>query len=213
MYSVLRYAFFMPVERRVRRAGGARRTAVLESAAKVLAERGYENTRYADVSATSGVAVSTLQNYFGSREDMLIETLRHATDVELFAFDAVAGAEVDPWHRLVTLIDRNLNAPVHYHRVLIEFWRAGIRDAELRDYAEENWARYGAPFLATVIEGCDKRVFAPSLSAEDIVDLLLTQLVGRILPRVLRFPTPTADSFRTALLHQLGQVLNRTGSR
>src|SRR5262245_6101025 len=73
--SVLRYAIAMPRDRRIRRAGGTRRAAVLEIAAKVLAERGYENTRYADVSMASGVAVSTLQNYFGSREDMLIETM------------------------------------------------------------------------------------------------------------------------------------------
>ena len=73
------------MERRSRRAGGTRRTAVLEAAATVLAERGYENTRFADVSEASGVAISTLQNYFGSREDMLIEAMRHATDVEVHA--------------------------------------------------------------------------------------------------------------------------------
>ncbi len=203
----------MPTDRRNRRAGGARRTAVLENAAKVLAERGYENTRYADVSALSGVAVSTLQNYFGSREDMLIETLRHATDVELLAFDAVASAETDAWNRLIALIDRNLNSPVHYHRLLIEFWRAGIRDAELRDYAQENWTRYRGPFLTTVVEGCDEGAFSPSLSPDDVVDLLLTMLAGGMVPRVLHFPGPTADGFRSALLHQVAQMLGRTAYR
>ena len=162
----------MPVDRRERRAGGTRRTAVLESAARVLAERGYENTRYTDVSEASGVAVSTLQNYFGSREDMLIDTLRHATEVELLALDTLASAVVDPWNRLVALIDRNLNTPVYNHELLIEFWRAGIRDAEMRDYAQDHWACYRAPFLKTVVEGCDQGAFSPTLSPEDVVDLL-----------------------------------------
>jgi AcrR family transcriptional regulator len=203
----------MPPDRRSRRAGGARRTAVLEMAAKVLAERGYENTRYADVSMTSGVAVSTLQNYFGSREDMLIETMRHATDVELVALNAVASSEGDPWNRLVTLIDRNLNTSIHNHQLLIEFWRAGIRDGELRDYAQEHWACYRAPFLETVVDGCDKGAFAPVLRPEDAVDLLLTTLAGATLPRVLQFPAPTADRFRAALLNQVAQMLGRTGYR
>jgi AcrR family transcriptional regulator len=203
----------MSVNRRSRRAGGTRRTAVLESAAEVLSERGYESTRYTDVSTTSGVAVSTLQNYFGSREDMLIETMRHATDVELLALDAVASAEVDPWNRLVTLIDRNLNTPIHKHQLLIEFWRTGMRDAELRDYGQEIWARYRAPFLETVVEGCDEGVFTPTLSPEDVVDLLLPLLVGAMVPRVLQFPAPTADRFRTALLRQVSQMLGRSGYR
>jgi AcrR family transcriptional regulator len=203
----------MPFGRHHRRAGGTRRTVVLESAARVLAERGYENTRYTDVSMSSGVAVSTLQNYFGSREDMVIETMRHATDVELLALDAVAGAVDDPWNRLVMLIDRNLNTPIHNHQLLIEFWRAGIRDAELRDYAQEHWACYRAPFLKTVVEGCDQGAFSPTLSPEDVVDLLLGMLAGAMVPRVLQFPAPTADRFRTVLLSQIAQMLGRTGYR
>jgi AcrR family transcriptional regulator len=203
----------MSVNRRTRRAGGTRRTAVLECAAKVLAERGYEGTRYADVSMASGVAVSTLQNYFGSREDMLIEAMRHATDVELLALDAVASAEVDPWNRLVTLIDRNLNTAMHNHQMLVELWRTGMRDAELRDYGQELWGRYRTPFLATVVEGCDAGAFKPALSPDDVADLLLAMLTGAMVPRVLQFHRPTADQFRTALLQQLAQMLGRAGYR
>ena len=207
------YALSMPDNRRSRRAGGTRRTAVLESAVHVLAERGYENTRYADVSMASGVAVSTLQNYFGSREDMLIETMRHATDVELLALDAVSSAVVDPWTRLVMLIDRNLNTPMHNHRLFIEFWRAGMRDAELRDHGQEIWGRYKAPYVQTVVEGCDQGAFSPTLSPEDAVDLLMAMLAGGIVPRVLQFPAPTADRFRTALLNAIAQMLGRPGYR
>jgi AcrR family transcriptional regulator len=201
----------MAVERRSRRAGGARRTAAVEAAAGVLAERGYENTRFADVAQASGTAISTLQNYFGSREDMLIEAMRQATEVEVAALEAVADAEKDPWHRLVAMIDRNLNTPLRNHQMLIEFWRSGIRDGELRDYCEEGWARYRAPFLRTVNEGRDAGVFTPAIAAEDVVDLLFATIVGAMIPRVLRFPSPSADRFRTALLRQLAGTLGRPG--
>ena len=179
----------------------------------MLAERGYENTRYADVSVTSGVAVSTLQSYFGSREDMLIEAMRLATEREVVALETAAGAAVDPWKRLVALIDRNLDSPVQNHRLLIEFWRAGIRDGELRDYGLEGWARYRAPFVKTVAEGCDAGVFSPSIDPDAIVDLLLATLAGAMVPRLLHFPSPAADRFRTVLLQQVAQMLGRTGYR
>lgn len=63
--------------------GGPRRIAALDAVAQILAVRGYEDTRFADVSAASGVAISTLQMYFGSCEDMLIEAMRRSTDEEV----------------------------------------------------------------------------------------------------------------------------------
>ncbi|OBJ84502.1 hypothetical protein BST16_18415 [Mycobacterium asiaticum DSM 44297] len=203
----------MTLPRRTRRAGGARRAEVAEVAATVLAERGYENTRFADVAAASGAAISTLQNYFGSREDMLIEAIRHATEVEVLALEAVAAAERDPWHRLVAMIDRNLNTPLRNHQLLIEVWRSSMRDGELRDYSQQGWARYRAPFLQAVIEGTEAGVFAPTVSAEDVIDLLLIWLAGAMVPRTLQFPAPSADGFRTALLRQVTSMLGRAGYR
>ncbi|OBG71694.1 hypothetical protein A5714_11650 [Mycobacterium sp. E2462] len=201
----------MPIERRTRRAGGARRAAVAETVADVLAERGYESTRFADVAAASGAAISTLQNYFGSREDMLIEAIRHATEKEVVALEAVAQAEADPWLRLVAMIDRNLNTPLTNHRLLIEVWRSSMRDEELRDYSQQGWARYRAPFVQTVIDGSDAGVFTPVASPDDIVDLLLASLAGGMIPRTLRFPNPSADQFRAALLRHVGVMLGRGG--
>src|ERR1700760_2266110 len=120
------YHMFMPVKSRTRRAGGARRVAVVETAAGVLADRGYESTRFTDVAAASGVAISTLQNYFGSREDMVIEAMEVFTDREVDALETVATAEADPWQRLVALIDRSLDSSEGARQMLVEFWRSAM---------------------------------------------------------------------------------------
>jgi len=116
----------------------------------------------------------------------------------------VHRAEVDPWNRLVTLIDRNLNATVHNQHLLIELWHNGMRDSELRDLCEEHWASCRTPLLETVVEGCTQGVFAPTLSPGRIVDLLLAMLAGAILT-----PVSSADGFRTALLQHLAEILGR----
>ncbi|GLZ56963.1 MULTISPECIES: TetR/AcrR family transcriptional regulator [Micromonospora] len=200
----------MPTTRR-RRAGGERRTAVLDAVADVLASRGYENTRFTDVAAAGGVAISTLQTYFGSREDMIIEAMQVYTDREVAALRAVSDVETDPWRRLVGLVDRSLHNSESTRRILVEFWRSAMRDDELRDHSAEVWARYRAPFLAAVAEGARRGDFTLAHDAEAVTDFLLTALAGLIVSRVQRHSTPTPTDFRVVLLAQLRLMLGIEG--
>src|SRR6516162_7037797 len=88
-----------PAGRGQRRAG-RRKVAVLEAAGRVIAERGADATRFADVAAESGVPVSTLQYYFGSREDLLVAAFRHASGTEIAALEADVAAIAGPWEQL-----------------------------------------------------------------------------------------------------------------
>ncbi|MEU1588808.1 TetR/AcrR family transcriptional regulator [Micromonospora sp. NPDC005710] len=192
---------------RKRRAGGEKREAVLDAVAAVLASRGYENTRFADVSAAGGVAISTLQTYFGSREDMIIEAMQVFTDREVDALRAVSASETDPWRRLVALVDRSLHNSERTRQILVEFWRSAMRDDELRDYSATVQERYRAPFLAAVREGVARGVFTPAHDAEAVTNLLLAALAGLIVSRVQQHPTPAPVEFRDVLLTQLRQML------
>jgi AcrR family transcriptional regulator len=196
---------------RGRRAGGAKRAVVLEAVAGVLAARGYENTRFTDVSVASGVAISTLQNYFGSREDMIIEAMEVFTDREVDALATVATAEADPWRRLVALMDRSLHNSESTRQILVEFWRSAMRDDDLRDYSAQVHARYRAPFLAAVREGSERGEFTLVHDAQTVTDLLLSALAGLIISRVQRHPTPSPAEFRDVLLIQLRLMLGIKG--
>jgi AcrR family transcriptional regulator len=70
----------------------------------------------------SGVAISTLQTYFGSREDMLVEALIAFTDAETAAMRDQIEQVDDPWERLLLLLDRGLETPVPVWRML---WSSG----------------------------------------------------------------------------------------
>src|SRR5215469_9123007 len=136
-----------PAGRGQRRAG-RRKVAVLEAAGRVIAERGADATRFADVAAESGVPVSSLQYYFGSREDLLVAAFRHASGTEIGALEASLAEREDPWDQLGHIVDRALAGyeedQAKAGRLWIESWHFGIRDEEmradtLRDYAE--WRR------------------------------------------------------------------------
>lgn len=197
----------MPVVGRKKRAGGTKRTGVLDAVTVVLAERGYENTRFADVSAASGVAISTLQNYFGSREDMVIEALQLAVGREVAALETAAATRNDPWDRLVAMVDRSLGLSDHERRMLVEFWRSAMRDDELREYSVEMQQRYRAPFLAAVRTGSEQGAFRLTHSPEGVVDFVLATLTGAIVFRALHHSEPSAAGFRDVLLPQLRLML------
>jgi AcrR family transcriptional regulator len=201
----------MPIASRKKRAGGAKRTLVLDAVIVVLAERGYESTRFADVSAASGVAISTLQNYFGSREDMVIEAMELSADREVVALETVATTELDPWERLVAMIDRSLELPDQARQMLVEFWRSAMRDDELREYSVEMQMRYRAPFLAAVREGSEQGAFRLTHRPDDVTDFVLSALAGVIISRVLHHPTPSPADFRGVLLPQLRLMLGLEG--
>src|ERR1700744_494698 len=198
----------MPDTGRTRRAGGAQRIAVLEAVVGVLAERGYENTRFADVAAAAGGAISTLQNYFGSREDMLVEAMRDASHCERELLERLAAGEPKPWNRLVALVDRSLSTPLNVQIAMLEFWRCGIRDPEIREYGTEMWNNYSRAFVHTISDGIEDGVFTTPNRPEDVVELLLRTLSGALFPRVLGFPARSIKRFRQVLLADLAASLN-----
>ncbi|NDL58303.1 TetR/AcrR family transcriptional regulator [Phytoactinopolyspora mesophila] len=197
----------MTNEGRRRRAGGERREEVLDIVVEVLARRGYQQTRFKDVSEASSVAVSTLQGYFGSREDMLIEALHRATEREVATMERESRDIDDPWQRLVWLIDRGISTPVPVWRMLMEFWTAAAHDAELRRNSLDLQARYRQPLTAAIEHGRDKGDFTLRHEPAAVVDVVVAALDGLLYPRVLEQPRPDSDGFRHVLLDQLASTL------
>ncbi|RCV53974.1 TetR family transcriptional regulator [Marinitenerispora sediminis] len=176
----------VPVPGRRRRAGGARRQRALEAAARVLAERGYERTRFSDVAKEAGVAVSTLQTYFGAREDMVIEALYSSTEAEAAALEAAAAGLEDPWQRVVALLDRGMApVPTQVWRMLLECWHASAHDPELAAHSAGLQERYRRPFVGAVDDGVARGVFRTRWPTTHIVTSLVAILDGLIIPRVL----------------------------
>ncbi|WGP06202.1 TetR/AcrR family transcriptional regulator [Bacillus subtilis] len=193
--------------KRTRRAGGTRRAQVLDQVVGVLSERGYAATRFADVSEASGVAVSTLQSYFGAREDMLIEALQGATSGEVAALAELAAGFEDPWQQLVALVDRGLSTPVPTWRMLMEFWTAAAHDAELRAHAAALAEQYRQPFMEAVERGVEAGSFSPRFEVTAVVDVVVATMDGLLYPLVLGHRSSADLDHRNVVLAQLAFVL------
>ena len=116
------------------------RDRLLQAAADVFAERGYEGTRVADIAATAGVSNGALYAHFGSKADLLVAALRtHGRQVLADMFAADPGRPVTD-----LLLDIGRELP-HRHDtqgyLLVEALVAARRDQQvarpMRDYVGE----------------------------------------------------------------------------
>ena len=193
------------------RRAGRRKTAVLEAACRVIAERGADATRFADVAAESGVPVSTLQYYFGSREDLLVAAFRHASSEEIAALEAEVAAIGDPWDQLERIIARSLSgyqpdAPGG-GRLWIESWHFGIRDPEMRaDALRDNtaWRRLVAD---VVRRGIELGSFSGRPNPDKVAVLAVAAADGMGIPLSLADPEITPAGAVADVLAALRELL------
>ncbi len=197
------------------RRAGRRKIAVLEAACRVIAERGADATRFADVAAESGVPVSTLQYYFGSREDLLVAAFRHASSAEIAALEAEVAAVSDPWEQLERIISRSLSgyqpdAP-EGGRLWIESWHFGIRDAEMRaDALRDNiaWRRLVAE---VVRRGIGLGTFGRTYDPDKVAVLTIAAADGMGIPLSLADPEITPVGAAQDVMAVLRELLRPAG--
>ncbi|RSM91704.1 TetR/AcrR family transcriptional regulator [Kibdelosporangium aridum] len=189
-----------------RRAGGEKRAEVLNHVVEVLVERGYDRTRFTDVAKVAGVAVSTLQFYFGSRDDMLVEALHFSCAREVERLSAVKR-DAPPWERLVALVEHSLDPnDLNMWRVLVEFWYASMHDEELREHSDKLQRDWSRPFFDAISQGVELGVFKVD-NIENTVTVLVGILDGLLLPQVLRHSYYDVEGARAIVLDMLARTL------
>lgn len=176
------------------RRAGRNRTEVLRSAGEVIAARGVEGTRFSDVSAASGVPVSTLQYYFGNREDMIIASLRHvgADEIVLMQRTLDETAHLSSWQQLVALVRvgvaQESTSPVHTWRLWVELWRSALRDDELRADALDVAHHWRTHLVAVIEHGQRSGEFRDDVSAATVAQQTMCLMDGVGIPAALADP-------------------------
>jgi AcrR family transcriptional regulator len=180
------------------RRAGRHRTEVLRAAGEVIAARGVEGTRFSDVSTASGVPISTLQYYFGNRDDMVIATLRHvgAEEVALLQRALDEAHDASAWEQLVGLIRigvaQDPARPAHTWRLWVELWRSALRDDELKSDALDVAHRWREMLVAVVQQGQRTGEFRDDVSPMTVAHQTMCLIDGVGIPAALRDPTLTS---------------------
>lgn len=124
------------------------RDGALRAARGVIAQRGFDRTRYSDVAEASGIPVTSLQHAFGSLQAMLLESVQRSTASEIAILrDLSANITLSPWERLREFIAGAVLPPDDPDSWLVwlELWRLAGRDAGIGAHAGviyEQWWDY-----------------------------------------------------------------------
>jgi AcrR family transcriptional regulator len=175
-----------------RRRAGRDRAEVLAAAARVIAERGADATRFVDVSAAAGVPVSSLQYYFGSREDMLVAAFRHSSQTALDDLRGELASIQAPWARIELVVEtalRDFGQEVSEPgRLWVESWRFALRDPELRDEVLADNVSWRAVIAEAVRDGQLLGDFAPEADPDRVAVQVVALFDGIGLPVALGDP-------------------------
>jgi AcrR family transcriptional regulator len=170
------------VAKRARLPAAERRALIEQAAARLFAERGYEQTTVADISAAAGVSKPMLYRYFESKKDLHMRLLERRRD-ELAAAPLGKFLETEglPLQRLEAMIDAWF-AHVEEHadssRLLFQDVTG---DAEIKDLQRELRRRQRAADVAML------REFGPPLpeaELEPLGEIIRSSLTGLALWRL-----------------------------
>ena len=196
---------------RPRRRSGRRKIEALDAAAIVIADRGADAARFVDVAAQSGVPVSSLQYYFGSREDLVIAAFRHASETELRELTDELATREDPWERIAYVIEDALRG---YRpgddvagRLWIEAWRFGLRDDEMRADVNRDYETWHALLEESIDAGVARGRFVTSRCARSIAVVILALLDGVGLRLVAGNPQLSYDDATATVIDAVRALL------
>lgn len=144
--------------------GVARRQSIVEAAAKLFQQRGFQGTSMDDVAAECAMNKSTLYHYFPSKAELLAQIYSECIDVMLTLYQSQDPA-LDPAERVRRIMLNMVQAlekRPHHMRVYVQEmqwldkWLPNHQAAHLRKRETELWE-----FLATSItSGIEAKAFA-----------------------------------------------------
>ena len=180
----------------------ARREALLEAAAALVAERGVAGVTHREVAARAGVPLSTTSYFFGSIDELVLEALRH-----------FAAQSIERTNAVTELIAAQRLRPAEAVDALVALWESHppmLVAGQIEAYLEAARRPEAAEAIHEVIEAFERLAHA-GLEACGVPDLdclgaraLVALLDGFALHRVA-WPRPDED--RAALKLSLTQSL------
>jgi AcrR family transcriptional regulator len=152
-----------------------RRIEMLRAAAELICERGFGDTRIADVAKRAGVSSALVIYYFGTRDRLLVDALRHSEESFYEAAEKML-AETPSLHERLSLLIKWTCVPEPDNEIpgawglWFDLWAQAFRHNEVKAGRVELDARWRSMIVdaiesAELDSDVDTRMFALEFSA------------------------------------------------
>jgi AcrR family transcriptional regulator len=185
--------------------------AILDAACRAILERGFADTRVADIAQEAGVSTGTIHYYFDSREEVLVAALRWATDGLLARLEA--PPETGALVRLARLLELSIPYPRAEARrdeyvLWIETWTVVLHNRGRLAALEDLSQRWRSLFFGAVADGVAEGVFDPVADASVVAERLIALVDGLGFETVVGYSWTSAERMRSLLLDFASEQLS-----
>jgi AcrR family transcriptional regulator len=193
------------------RDAGERREQMLRAALEVIIERGYAETRIADVAERTGTSPALVIYYFKTRDQLLTEAIRYSDDTWYAEYLRRMEEIPTAVGRLAQLIAMNClpgtdPEPGAYWTLWLDLWAFSPRSpgvAAVRQKSDERWRD---AIRSIVLAGQEAGEFA-SVDADDFTITLAGLLDGLAIQIALDDPqVPPQRAYELAMRFAAGQL-------
>jgi AcrR family transcriptional regulator len=188
-----------------------RREQILRAALEVIIERGYAETRIADVAERAGTSPALVIYYFKTRDQLLTEALRHSEDAWYAAGVqrlATIGSAAGQLTELIAMTCLPETDPAQRTEWLLwlDLWALSPRSAGVAAVRRKFDERWRATIEDIVHTGQESGEFAPVDAAEFAVTLS-AMLDGMAVQIALEDPdVPPSRAYDLAMRYAAGQL-------
>ena len=165
----------------------AKRQAILQAAAEVFREVGFERASMSEIRARVGGSKATLYNYFPSKEKLFFEVMYQATERSLVEITATLDAEAEDVRQELLRFGQKL-LPALYSPEAIALRRVAIAESGQSDIGKVVFEgstlpmeRHVAEFLRRAMKRGILRSADPKVAAMQLLSMLESELLQRVL--------------------------------
>ena len=188
-----------------------RREQMLRAALEVIVERGYADTRIADVAERTGTSPALVIYYFKTRDQLLTEALRYSEDawyaagVKRLESIGTAAGRLTELIAMTCLPDTD-PAPRSEWLLWLDLWALSPRSAGVAAVRRKFDERWRGSCRATVLAGQEAGEFRP-VDAEEFAVTLSALLDGMAVQIALEdADVPPARAYDLAMRYAAGQL-------
>lgn len=173
------------------------RERLVDAAADVFADRGYEGARVAEIAKRAGVTTGAIYAHYGNKADLLSEAIRSRESTSLDGLLQGSGTTVaDMIRQLGRAVGKGRKGD---GSLLVEAVGAARRDPDVGRLLHNNVSRRETEFALLVHEAQRNGELADDLAPEAVARLCTTLALGSMVARALQLDRPDHDDWAAVI--------------